>query len=143
MTTCYQWAKFPDEFSVKCPNCESESKCSNAPVKIDSNDNGAQIDQLRAFEGDISCLNCGLKKRKIIHWPTEAFWTFSIKGKLLWAWNLEHTKVLLDFLESNERNQKGYPGYFSSLLHLPRHFKLSKNREAAIKAIKQRLKVIT
>jgi hypothetical protein len=58
-----------------------------------------------------------------------------VKGKILWAWSLEHTKVLLDYIQSSERDEKTYLGYLAALLHLPTHFKLAKNREAAVKAL--------
>ncbi len=126
MTTCYQWFSFLKEFSVKCPNCGIEARCSNAPLCKETHDGNhirwERLNKPGIFKGDISCLKCGIQSSRLIEWPIDAFWTFSVKGKTLWAWNLEHTKVLLDFLNSKERNQKEYPGYFSALLHLPKHF---------------------
>ena len=141
MTTCYQWFSFPDEFSVCCPKCKLEARCKNAPIVRSKQVGGAThyeaVGEPGVFEGDVSCLNCGFTGRVEVHWYQDAYWKCDVKGKTLWAWSLEHAKVLLDYIKSSERDEKAYPGYLSSLLHLPTHFKLTKNREASVKSLSQ------
>ena len=138
MTTCYQWFSFPDSFSVKCPKCGSECKCTNL-VKEKNTGGGSityvAIGEPGKFEGDLSCLSCGLNVRRTVYWPEDAFWKFDIKGKIMWAWSLEHSKDFLGYIQSTNRNSSLH--YRNLTLHLPKHFKLAKNRKAASKAIKK------
>ena len=141
MTSCYEWFSFPSEFFVKCPKCNGISKCSNAPIIKAKQIGGAihyeSIGKLGVFEGDITCINCGFAGRASISWPRDAYWQCEVKSKILWAWSLEHTNVLLAYIQSSERNLHDYSGYMSSLLHLPSHFKLAKNRDAVVASLKK------
>ena len=71
----------------------------------------------------------------MIHWHHDAYWKCEVKGEVLWAWSLEHATVLLDYIQSKERDEKAYTEYLAALWHLPTHFKLAKNREAAVKSL--------
>ncbi len=139
MTTCYQWFSFPKEFSVACLKCGRESRCHNAPIVRAKRTGGATrylpIGEPGVFEGDVSCINCGFAGRVTIHWHRDAYWKCDVKGETLWAWSLDHTKVLLDYIHSSKRDEKAHPGYLKALWHLPTHFKLAKNREAAVRAL--------
>lgn len=136
MTTCYQWFSFPEEFSVVCPRCSRE--CSSSQLHNTKQTLRYELEALpKLFECHLSCLSCGFNAKKLINWPDDAYWKCDVKGETLWAWSLDHTKVLLDYIKSWQRNDKAYPGYFVALLHLPTHFKLAKNREAAIKSLSQ------
>ena len=87
------------------------------------------------FKCKLSCISCGFNSIQLINWPEDAYWKCDVKGKILWAWSLEHREVLLDYIQSSERNKKAYHGYLAALLHLPTHFKLAKNQEAVIKSL--------
>lgn len=139
MTTCYQWFSFPKEFSVTCPKCRRESLCKNAPIVKTKQIGGGiyyePVNESGVFEGDVSCLNCSFAGRISIHWHRDAYWKCDVKGETLWTWSLDHTKVLLNYIQSSKRDEKAYPGYLAALFHLPTHFKLAKNREAAVKSL--------
>lgn len=139
MTTCYQWFSFPKEFSVTCFRCGSQSRCNNAPIVQAKQVGGGicyeAVGELGVFKGDVSCLNCGFSRRVTIHWHRDAYWKCEVKGETLWAWSLDHAKVMLDYIQSPQRNEKLYSGYFAALLHLPTHFKLAKNREATVQSL--------
>ena len=139
MTTCYQWFSFPDEFSVVFTKCGLEARCSNASIvkakQIDRVIHYEAVGQPGVFEGDVSFLNCGFTGRLKLNWSQDAYWKCDVKGRILWAWSLEHTKVLLNYIKFSDRDEKAYPGYLSSLLHLPTHFKLAKNRKVVIKSL--------
>ena len=143
MTTCYEWFSFPNKFSVKCPECESESMCSNAPIVKEVKRGGGihheLIDAPGTFDGDLFCHRCGLNRRETIHWPQDAYWLFDVRGKVLWAWSREHAEILLDFIESKNRKKSRYRGYISSLLHLPKFFQKAKNRGIVSKVIRNAL----
>jgi len=130
---------FPEEFSVRCPECRRESCCNNAPIVKAKQVEGGICDEPSGepgvFDGDVSCLYCGFSRRVTIHWYQDAYWKCEVKGEALWAWSLEHAKVLLDYIQSKERDEKAYSGYRAALWHLPTHFKLAKNRQAAIKSL--------
>lgn len=141
MTHCYQWFSFPAEFSVECPKCKENARCTNAPIVKTRQVGGGTvceaIGEPGVFEGEISCLNCGFSGNATIHWPENAFWKCEVKGKTLWAWSLEHAQVLLEFIQSTTRDVHAHPAYASSLLHLPSHFKLAKNRASALAALRR------
>jgi hypothetical protein len=141
MTHIYQWFSFPQVFSVECAKCKGHAICSNAPItkatQVGASISYEAIGEPGIFEADISCLNCGFSGRKTIHWPRDAFWKCQVKGKILWAFSLEHANVLLEFIQSSNRNYHDHTGYLASLLHLPKHFKLAKNRKSAVISIKR------
>ena len=142
MTTCYQYFGFPEEFSVVCPKCDRESHCSNPPIATVNEFGNIIVHRNRIdFKRDVSCLNCGFAGKVTINWPRDAYWKCEVKGKTLWTWSLEHTKVLLDYIQSPQRNEKAYPGQLAALWHLPTHFKLAKNREVAIKSLRKLIMV--
>lgn len=53
----------------------------------------------------------------------------------MWAWSIKHSKKFLDYIESTNRNSSLH--YRNLTLHLPKHFKLAKNRKAASRAIRK------
>jgi hypothetical protein len=140
MTTCYEWFSFPEEFSVVCPDCGGECIGSEVP-NIKQTLLGPRRykpDGLPGpFECKLCCPSCGFNARRFINWPNDAYWKCDIKGKTLWAWSLEHTNVLLNYIQSQHRNNRGYPGYCAALLHLPTHFELAKNRKVVVKSLRK------
>ncbi len=142
MTTVYQWFSFPEEFQVICPSCGDACRGMDVEQKHKStNGSVSKVRHSRTEEGsngsflcDLSCIQCGYNKQQVISWPEQAYWKFNVKGELLWAWSLEHAQVLLNYFSSGERQEFG-TGYASSLLHIPKHFKLAKNRNDVVKAI--------
>lgn len=146
MTYIYEWFRFPDTFSVICPNCEKESNCSE--TRINENYNGikqqyksGKISEKKGeFLAKINCIHCGYTNEKHVSWPKDAYWTFDIKGDMLWAWSKGHAEAILEYIISKDREQSSE--YGSSLYHIPKHFKLAKNRDTVVRKIKKRLKSI-
>jgi len=140
MTYLYEYFGFPPTYSVKCPDCESE--CQGKDVHIlQKRHSGTYtvnshylIKEKDKFLSDLSCLSCGLNKRVMLSWPEDAYWHCTIKGQVLWAWSRQDVSTILNYLESGERTTLSF-----KLLHLPKHFKLAKNRNASVKALKQLL----
>lgn len=141
MTHIYEWFSFPKNFSVKCPNCEKESNCSESKMGKNYNGiktqiNSEKISDIKGeFLAKLNCLHCGYNKEQQIKWPRDAYWTFDIKGEILWAWSKEHSEAILEHINSKEREQSSK--YGSSFYHIPKHFKLAKNRDAVVRKIKK------
>ncbi len=146
MTWIYDWFSFPKEFSVICPNCKSECRGKDKPHtgKL-YGDKGPKVitsvtygSANALFVCSLSCLECGFQNDKLIYWPEDAYWKFNVKGEVLWAWSEEHAKEIFNFLKSKERKPFKFK-FTAALLHIPTHFKLSKNRDGALKAIEKKL----
>jgi hypothetical protein len=93
--------------------------------------------QLRSnILGVLMCPACGITRRHLLDWPADAYFTCTVKGELLWAWNREHLLQIRDFIQKEHRPGRGTRGWIGSI---PTHFLLAKNRDAAIKAIDKAL----
>ena len=139
MTYIYDWFSFPQYFSVSCPKCGAEARANELPNLKNVNN---QVVRYKpevvsgAFKCEVSCLKCGYQSDSTnIHWADDAYWRFDVRGKVLWAWSKEHALTIRDYLASTDRREDEFGIYRISLLHLPKHFKLSKHRTAAVKSI--------
>ena len=142
MTTIYQWYGWPQKVIVNCLQCQSAALVTNHEQivnRVGPSTRPKKKVYTDFLQGDASCLKCGYLKREKFQWPVDAFYCGEVKGKVLWAWNFEHVKAIKDFISSIDRNYKKYQ-YPSSLYHLPEHFKLSKNKEACLKALNKMIK---
>ena len=88
--------------------------------------------------GSVKCSNCSKRGIYNLNWPEDAYYSVSYKNKNLWAFNRESANDLLNFIESNERNESNYR-WQSFLRHVPSHFKGKKARADLSKRLKQRL----
>lgn len=141
MTYIYQWFSFPEVFSVVCPKCSKECSCSEIPIIKNANGIKTEIKSGKLsdnFQAQLNCTNCGYNKEKTINWIKDAFWKFDIKGEILWAWDLEHSKAILEYVMSKQREQIK-DKYTFSFLHIPKFFKLAKNRDLVVKKITKRI----
>ena len=140
MTYLYEYFRFPETYSVVCPVCGKE--CTGRDVSYEIKDwrgrrvvPSHQINKgLGRFDSRLSCLHCGLNKKYTINWPADAYWQCDVKGKVIWFWSMEHVSVVKEYLKSNQRDAFKYK-FSIPILHIPKHFKLAKNRDSAIKAI--------
>lgn len=137
MTTIYQWYSWPQSIAVNCSRCGKYADLSNPTRCIKKNKEPLKTQKnipTNYFSGRISCLHCGLTGMVTLQWPVDAFYSGNVRGKTLWAWNLEHAQSIKAFILSIDRNYKKYQ-YSSALYHLPDHFKLAKNRGACYKTL--------
>ena len=109
MTHIYQRFSFPKIFSVICPKCNKESSCLETQItQINANgikttyNSGKLNENKGGFQVKLNCIHCGYNKEKNVQCPKEAYWKFNIKGEVLWAWSLEHTKAILKYILSKE-----------------------------------------
>ncbi len=89
--------------------------------------------------GVVRCMACYHQEARDISWPADAYYKWEIRGNTLWAYNLEHARVLLAFIASNERDENRFPGYEKSLRKLPTEFITAKVRDDVVKAISRTL----
>ena len=71
------------------------------------------------------CGDCHTTRRHELNWPQDAYWTFTVRGKTLWAWDREHVERIRDFVSQKIRPSRRSP----ELRYIPSHFFLSKNRK--------------
>ncbi len=136
MTYLYEWYSLSNKFSVRCPGCNCEATVQEIerwPLNF-ANKKRRKLASSEGFHCKVSCLNCGYSKSTVVSWPSYAYWQCSIKGKVLWAWSREHLSTIKRYLQSNERDAFKFENTVS-LLYIPKHFKLVRNRSAAIKSI--------
>ncbi len=84
--------------------------------------------------GAVSCSHCQTRKPYILQWPNDAFYSISIKGEILWAFNRESAVDLRDYIASGERKTEKYK-WASFLLHVPTAFKKQNTRDNVVKKI--------
>jgi len=89
--------------------------------------------------GVVLCSSCYAKYAYEVSWPADAYFQWDIRGHILWAYNREHARVLLEFIGSKERDEMRYPRYRDSLRKLPSELISAKVRDDVIKAIKRTL----
>ena len=84
-------------------------------------------------------IECGAGCEPVVHvltWPEDAWWQWSIRGRMLWAWDREHAGQILDYVRATDRPPRSTYGPLGSL---PSHFLSAKVREAVVKAISRTL----
>ena len=89
--------------------------------------------------GSVRCNFCHLRKKHTLQWPQEAYFQVSYKNQILWAFNIESTNELHDYLLSKSRDRSKYQ-WRSFLLHIPTLFKTYKARETITKQFSKLLK---
>ena len=137
MTTINQWYGWPEKVSVNCPTCGSKADVTGVEQiikRVGPSTRPKEKQYTDDFNANVSCLNCGLIRQETFQWPVDAFYHDDVKGKVIWAWNLEHAEVIKEFISSTSRYFRKYK-FSSALYHLPEHFKLSKNRDACLKTL--------
>ncbi len=95
---------------------------------------GEGLNHLRI--GLLRCAACHTRTRHELKWPDDAWWQWDIRGKTLWAYDLTHTRKLLEHIKSELRPAR----VDEELKHLPSHFLSAKVRPVITKKIEEVLK---
>ena len=141
MTYAYEPPMWPNLVEVKCPKCEQKADFFGSKQIVKEKNNHGQpstkifTDKRR---GKLSCLACVLVKQHVIEWPRDAYFSFSVRNKVLWAWNRQHAIDIRDYLSSTDRVEKNY-NHAESLYLIPEVFKTAKNRSKCVEAINKSL----
>ena len=86
--------------------------------------------------GVVECEACGEPFLHTLTWPEDAWWQWSIRGKMLWAWNQTHAEQILEYVRATDRPHRSTSGWIGSI---PSHFLSAKVRETVVKAVERKL----
>ncbi|KMT63733.1 hypothetical protein [Catenovulum maritimum] len=113
--------KFPSDVKWVAPSGSSQ-------YLRGGGDNGQGGYPLLTF-GLIQCGSCHKNIKHKLNWPSDAYWQWSVKGEILWAWDRSHANQILKYIEANIRpSRKCY-----SLKYIPTHFLSSKVKSGVVK----------
>lgn len=87
-------------------------------------------------DGVVECAACGAPFAHVLAWPDDAWWQWSIRGRMLWARDRAHARQILEYVRATDRPARPQSG---PLGNLPSHFLSAKVRETVVKAIERRL----
>ncbi len=88
--------------------------------------------------GAISCSHCKTRKPYTLQWPNDAFYSFPIKGEILWAFNRESVVELRNYIAASERKVDKYK-WAGFLIHIPTRFKKKNVRDSIVTQINRML----
>ena len=74
--------------------------------------------------GLIQCAHCHSNRTYKLNWPDDAYWQWQIRGELLWAWDRDHARIILDYVSAQVRPSRRS----SELKYIPSHFLTAKVR---------------
>ena len=99
--------------------------------------------------GVLQCNNCSCRRKHNLQWPEDAYFKVEYKGDWLWAFDRETAQLLLNYIESDERNKTiiGYiqakthkieiKGHHSFLLKIPAKFQARNARDPIVKKLRK------
>jgi hypothetical protein len=165
MTDLNKHNPYPESFFIRCPKCEGPSEFRFAFTLIGSARQKPPRDwpsaaiakwgdwkviqhdpalypwkppsggYTRTDDGIRACPKCGGRFRHRLSWPRDAYFKCEVRGETLWAWTLDHARVLRDFIASSGRNPAKHDHFFLFLHHIPEHFLRAKNRDLVLKRL--------
>lgn len=78
--------------------------------------------------GVVRCTACHHVGVHVLRWPGDAWFRWNVRGTPLWAWDVEHARVLWAYIDSLRREPWRYPRYHASLRKLPSVVLAARNR---------------
>jgi hypothetical protein len=84
--------------------------------------------------GTAHCTSCGLRRRHVLDWPSEARYQVEFRGSVLWAFDRESATEIRDFVASADRNRATFR-WQRLLLHIPKEFLVAKARDELVKRL--------
>ena len=85
--------------------------------------------------GQILCSNCHTNRKHRLNWPLDAYWSWEIRGEILWAWDRNHAESILEFARQRLRPTR----WNSRLRYIPSVFLSAKVRPEVCKKIESSL----
>ncbi|HYJ79628.1 MAG TPA: hypothetical protein VEW03_08520 [Longimicrobiaceae bacterium] len=127
--TLHRWGgwyvreKYPTLFPWRPPRSGQRALWRGASARCDPG--GYRL----LHHGVVRCAGCHGVPTHRLAWPDDAYFRWSLRGRTLWAWDAEHARVLLHYVESTLRDSGRYGGgYRRSLEKLPAVFLAARNR---------------
>lgn len=90
--------------------------------------------------GVARCRECHLVAVHVLRWPGDAYFQWNVRGTALWAWDVDHARVLLHYIESSLRDPARYPAYRRSLQKLPATILAARSRDTVARKIRGTLR---
>jgi hypothetical protein len=87
-------------------------------------------------KGVVECAGCKAPFVHTLAWPDDAWWQWSIRGKMLWAWNRAHAQQILAYVRATDRPARSTHGPLGSI---PSHFLSAKVRDLVARSIERKL----
>ena len=109
-------------------------KGSSSQYLTDRPDDGGGYPLLH--RGVVACGSCTAPFIHTLAWPEDAWWQWSIRGEMLWAWDRKHAEHILAYVRATDRPPRLGSGPIGSV---PTHFLSAKVREKVVKAIERSL----
>ncbi|MBC7809897.1 MAG: hypothetical protein H7175_02050 [Burkholderiales bacterium] len=95
---------------------------------------GSGVSYQHWSRGVVKCPHCHLVAEKALEWPADAFYKWPLRGDLvLWAYNEEHARAILDYVGSKSRKPSG--DYAAHLRKIPKEMLSAKARETLVKQL--------
>lgn len=86
--------------------------------------------------GLIQCGHCHFNRKHKLDWPADAYWSWEVRGELLWAWDERHAFIILEFVkQTTSRPSRHSP----RLRHIPAHFFSAKVRDLVVQKMERSL----
>jgi hypothetical protein len=89
--------------------------------------------------GICRCGACGYHAAHQLQWPTDAYYTASIRGRTLWAWTRDHVVALRNFVASERRHRRELDdlpyGIARYVKRIPAEILFAKNRAEVVKKL--------
>lgn len=83
--------------------------------------------------GLVQCQSCHVNNKHVLCWPSDAYWQWSIRGELLWAWDKDHAQLILNYVKTRMRpSRQSY-----SLRYIPTHFLSAKVRDLVVQKMER------
>lgn len=89
-------------------------------------------------QGAFICSICNARKKHVLSWPNDAYFSLGYKNQQLWAFNRESTVELRDYIQSKSRNYRAYK-WSNFLFHIPAIFKKHNARNTVVKKLNRLL----
>ena len=120
--------RFPSQFEWKAPSASSQ-------YLRGGGDDGHGGYPLLTY-GLVQCSHCHTNMKHRLNWPNDAFWKWDIRGEILWAWDRDHAKEILDYVKKAVRPSR----YSYTLRYIPSHFLSAKVRGLVVQKMEKNLK---
>ena len=82
-------------------------------------------------QGMLLCPGCHQNGKHTLAWPGDAYWSWDIRGALLWARDIGHARRILEYIGGINRFRPAS----RDLRHIPKEFLAAKVRELVVKRI--------
>jgi hypothetical protein len=88
--------------------------------------------------GTIYCTSCDYRRKHVLNWPDDAYFSIVYKDSILWAFHREMVTELLKFIASDDRDFRKFR-YRSSLMKIPKVFLTAKARDHVVKKLEAKI----